>query len=329
MVRAKLLSKLAVAMALALLPPGIAAQAAKQAPLIGFAEPGAKGCKPTARTEALYRGLQEAGYSLGRNVKVDRRCYAQDEEMRSALRAFIAAKVDAIVVSAPLPALVARDLSREVPIVCASCGDPLDNGLVQSLSRPGGNVTGFASLSAELIGKRVKLLKDAFPRLTRIAAIINPDNPGTRTTLKALEDSGGALGLAIDRIEFRKLDDLERALRALAGSGAGAILLQDDPYLFASRRQIGAVAQQLGLASSAGNIEFAEEGGLMAYGPDRLDLHRRSGLYVGRILNGARPGDLPFEQPAKFELVLNLRTAKAIGVTPSRAVLLQATRFIE
>ena len=310
-------------------PNPAAAQATKKIPRIGFTEGGTAQCKPTARFESFYSGLRDLGYTVGSNIDIDRRCYANGDEMRKVLRNFVAAKVDVIVVNAPLPALTARDLTPGIPIVCYSCGDPLGNGLVSNLGRPGGNVTGFASLSAELIGKRLGLLKEAIPGISRVVALINPDNPGTRLTLKALEDAGATLGLAIARVEFRAADQFDRVLKAAAATGAGAILIQDDPFATSSAKQIADLALRLRLPTSAGVIEHAENGALMAYGPDRNDLVRRAAVYVDRILKGAKPGDLPFEQPTKFELVINLKTAKALGLKIPQSVLLQTTRVIE
>ena len=236
--------------AIAAAPLAVVAQPAKKMPRIAFAESGAAECKLLSRSESFYRALRELGYVFGTNINVDRKCYANSDEMRKVLRDFVVSKVDVIVVGAPLAALTARDLTQEIPIVCASCGDPLGNGLVTSLARPGGNVTGFASLSAELIGKRLEFLKDALPGISRVAAVINPDNPGTRLTLKALEDAGGTLGLTIVRVEFRALDRFDRVLKAAAATGAGAILIQDDPYVSPQGKLIADVALKLRLPTS-------------------------------------------------------------------------------
>jgi putative tryptophan/tyrosine transport system substrate-binding protein len=315
---------------LMLVTPKLAvAQPAGKVPRIGLTTAGPADCKLSLRDESLYRGFRDFGYVIGRNIRIDRKCFGNAEEARRILAGFVVAKVDVIMVGAPGPAIMVRDMTRDIPIVCWSCGDPLDNGLVASLSRPGGNVTGLASLSAELIGKRLGLLKEAIPRISRVAAVINPDNPGTRPTLKALDEASRILNLEILRVEFRTLDDFERVLRSAAEMGAGALLLQDDPLVYARRKQIAELALKLRLPASAGLNELVDEGLLMSYGPDRNDMLLRSAGYVDRILKGTKPGDLPFEQPAKFDLNLNLRTAKAIGVAFPSSILVQATRVIK
>ena len=310
-------------------PLVVLAQPGKSIPRIGVAVVGYSACNHNPRLESLYSGLRDLGYVIGSNLEVDCKGYADSSDMRKVLSGFVAAKVHVIVAGGPQPAKVARDLTRDIPIVCPSCGDPVGNGLVASLRRPGGNVTGFASLSAELIGKRLGLLKEAAPRIPRVAALISPDNPGTKLTLKALDDAGRALGLTIVRVEYRAIDDLDRVLEAVAATGAGAILIQDDPFLFVHRKRIADFALKHRLAASAGLTEFTDEGVLMAYGPDRNDMYRRTAGYLDRILRGTKAGDLPFEQAAKLDFVVNLKTAKAIGLAIPESILIHATRIIE
>ena len=244
--------------------------------------------------------------------------------MRNVLREFVNRKVDVIFVGAPAMALAARAATGEIPIVCGSCGDPLENGLVANLARPGGNITGLASQSAELIGKRVELLREAVPRVTRVAALLNPDNPGTRATLKALDEAGRALGIQIHRVEFRNVGELDKAFRSAATGGATAVLVQDDPHALAGRIQIAEFALRHRLPAVAGVPEYAEAGALIAYGPSRIDLYRRAAAFVDKILKGAKPGELPIEQPTKYDLIINLKTAKAIGLTIPQSVLQRA-----
>jgi putative ABC transport system substrate-binding protein len=290
---------------------------------------GPKECPSDRRLESLHGELRSLGYVIGKNLVLDRRCFTNADEMRKLLNDFISERVDAILVPGPGPALAARALTREIPIVCASCGDPLDNGLVTSLARPDGNVTGFASLSAELIGKRLALLKEAIPNVSRIGALINPDNPGTRATLKALDDASKRLNVRIERIDYRALGDLENAFKTAASTGLGAIIVQDDPFATANAKRIADMALAFRLPASAGVLESAEAGLLMSYGVNREDLYRRMAGYIDRILKGTRPGDLPFEQAEKFDFIVNLKTAKAIGITMPQSVLVQATRVIQ
>jgi putative ABC transport system substrate-binding protein len=318
----------ALVMFLSGVPLAADAQSAGNVPTVGYFLPGPPQCRLAPRDEAFYQGLRDLGHIPGKNITVDRRCFRTSDEMRSLLREFVNRKVDVIFVGAPALAMAARAATTEIPIVCGSCGDPLENGLVASLARPGGNVTGLASQSAELIGKRVELLKAASPRVARIAALLNPDNPGTRLTVKALDDAGRALDLEIQRVEFRNVGELDQAFRSAATGGATALLIQDDPHALAARVQIAEFAVKHRLPAVAGVPEYAEAGGLIAYGPNRVALYRRAATFVDKILKGAKPGDLPIEQPTQYDLIINLKTAEAIGVTMPSSLLSQANRVI-
>jgi putative ABC transport system substrate-binding protein len=232
-------------------------------------------------------------------------------------------------VGSPAQAFAARAASKSIPIVCGSCGDPVDNGLVASLARPGGNVTGLASLSAELIAKRVELLKETIPGLSRVAVLLYPGNPGTRLTLRALDVAGGALDIEAHHLEVRNAADFEKVFQLAATAGAGAVLVPDDPLSVNERTRIAELALKHRLPAVAGHTQIAEAGVMMAYGPNRIDLYRRAATLVDKILKGAKPGDLPIEQPTKFELVINLKTAKALGVAIPQMVLLRADQVID
>jgi len=286
-------------------------------------------CKPNLRYEAFRRGLAQAGLVPDKNIRIERRCYRNATEMQALLREMIDARMDVVVVGVPAAAIAARRITRETPIVCVSCGDPLDFGLVESLARPGGNVTGIASLSAELIGKRLELLKQVVPQATRLAAFINPDNPGTQANLRALDRGAPALGYAVQRYDFRKPDDFEPAFRAAAAAGMHAVLVQDDPFSAAGAKAIGQLSLKHRLPVIAGIPELADAGALVAYGPDRHELHRRAAFFVDKILHGTRPGDLPIEQASTFDLVINARTAAALGVPLAQVLLSRASRVIQ
>jgi putative ABC transport system substrate-binding protein len=309
--------------------PAALAQPAGNMPRVVFLSAGASDCKPSVRDEALRQGLVDLGYLPGKTITYERKCYRNAAEMRARLTDTIASKADIIVAGVPAAAIAARGATRDTPIVCVSCGDPLDYGLVASLARPGGNVTGLASLSAELIGKRLELLKQVAPAVTRVAALLNPDNPGTRANLRALDQAGAALGYDIRRFDFRKVDDFADAFRAAAAAGAGAVLVQDDPFSFAGRAQIAELGLKHRLPVIAGVPDIAEAGALIAYGPDRVDLHRRAASFVDKILRGIKPADLPIEQPSTFDLVVNLRTANALDVPLSQSLLTRASRVIQ
>ena len=314
---------------LILMPRAVEAQQPGKVPRVGYLGVGPPECKLNPLSEAFYQGFRDLGYIPGQNITVDRRCHSTADEMRKVLSEFVDRKVDVILVGNPAAALAARTATRDIPIVCGSCGDPLENGLVASLARPGGNVTGLASQSAELIGKRLELLREAVPGVSRVAALLNPDNPGTRSTLRALDSAGRAAGIEIQRVEFRNVGDFETAFRSAATARADAVLIQDDPYAFAGRMRIAELALKHRLPAVAGLPDSAEAGALMVYGPSRIDLFRRAAGFIDKILKGAKPADLPIEQPTKYDLVINLKTAKALGLTIPQTLLLRADQVIE
>jgi putative ABC transport system substrate-binding protein len=303
------------------------AQPAKM-PRIAFLYQTAGACKPDGRYNAFEQGLRDLGYVPGRTITIDFRCHAKPEEMRAIATEAVRNKVDVIVVGTPAMAMAARAVTGEVPIVCGSCGDPIDNGLVANLARPGGNVTGLASLSAELMGKRLEVARELAPGVKRIAVLINPDNPGTRANIDALNEAARSLGLELSYAEFRSAAEVQRAFGEAAALRPGVVLVQDDPYALVGRAQIAALGIQHKLPTIAGTIEAGEAGVLVVYGPNRQDLFRRAAGFADRILKGAKPATLPFEQPSKFELVVNLKTAAALGITMPPALVLRADRTI-
>jgi putative ABC transport system substrate-binding protein len=304
------------------------AQPAGKVPKVGYLRLANEPAE-SRRHEGFARGLRDLGYVPGQSIVVDVRDYTTNDQLRQALNDFVRLKVDVIFVGPPVVAMAAKQATGAIPIVCGTCGDPVENGLAASLSRPGGNVTGLASLSADLIGKRVELMKELFPSVSRLAVFVYPANPGTRATLSALDAAGRTLRIELQRVEIRGAGDFENAFRAVATGGAGGVVLQDDPLTRSARAQIVQLALKHRLPVSTGLLEVAESGALIAYGPDRVDLYRRAAGLVDRILKGAKPADLPFEQATKFELVLNLTTAKALGVTIPQSFLLRADRVIE
>jgi putative ABC transport system substrate-binding protein len=306
-----------------------AAQPSATVPKVGYLGFLGEPVEGSPLREAFVRGLREAGYVPGRNIVVEVRRYATDDELRQGLSEFIRLKTDVIFVGPPFAARVATQMTKAIPIVCGSCGDPVENGLAASLARPGGNVTGLASLSAELIGKRIALLKELYPGMSRLAVFIFPANPGTPPTLKTLDAVGRNLGIEMQRVEIRNARDFDNGFRSAVTAGARAVVLQDDPLTRALRVQIAELALKYRLPVSTGVLEVAEAGAFMAYGPDRMEMTRRAATFVDKILKGAKPGDLPFEQASKLELVLNLKTAKALGVTIPPSFLLRANRVIE
>jgi putative ABC transport system substrate-binding protein len=309
--------------------PPAHAQPAGKVPRIGYL--GFPNEPPDASPwrEAFVRGLRDLGHVPAQSVLVEVRRYTTEDQLREALNDFARLEVAVIFVGPPFAARAARRAVKDIPIVCGSCGDPVENGLATSLARPGGNVTGLASLSAELIAKRLELLKELLPGISRVAVFLFPTNPGTRPTVKALGVAGKALHLEMQRIEIRSAADFEEAFRSAARGGAQAVVLQDDPVTRSVRTEIAALALRHRLPVSTGIPEVAEAGALVAYGPDRVEMFRRAAGFADKILKGAHPADLPFEQAAKLDLVLNLRTARSLGVAIPQSFLLRADRIID
>jgi putative tryptophan/tyrosine transport system substrate-binding protein len=284
-----------------------------------------------ARLEAFRHGLHELGYREGQNLAIEYRWAEGREDHLSALAAdLVRLRVDLIVTQGTLATLVARRTTATIPIVFAVAGDPLGAGLVASLARPGGNVTGLAVMGSEMTAKRLELLREVVPTVTRIAALWNPGNPSSIPELKETETAARALGMQIQSVEVRDARMLDRAFTAMARERARAVIVLSDSMLFGQRKQIADLAAQKRLPGIAWTREFAENGGvLMVYGPDVAEMHRRAATYVDRILKGTKPGDLPVEQPTKFELVINLKTAKALGLTIPPSLLRRADEVIQ
>ncbi len=238
-------------------------------------------------------------------------------------------EVDVIVTTTTVGAQAARVATRTIPIVLAVVNDPVAGGLVVSLARPGGNITGLSLVSPELGGKRLQLLKEVLPGLSRIAVLSYPTNLTLATQVRELEAAARALGVTLQILEVRSAGDFESAFEAAIRGRAGAILTLDDPLPYNSRTRIIELAAKSRLPSMSGFREFVDAGGLMSYGPSLPDLSRRAATYVDKILKGAKPGDLPIEQPTKFELVINLKTAKTLRLTIPQSLLLRADGVIE
>jgi putative ABC transport system substrate-binding protein len=309
--------------------PGAAAHAQEhqvgKAYRIGFLRAGQP---PKAWVEAFQQGLRERGYVYGQNVVVEFRFTDGSlEQLPRLADELVRLKVDVIFASGGPPALAAQKASTSVPIVFAGVTSPVEIGLIRSLGRPGGNITGLAFNAADLAGKRLELLRELVPKVRRVAVLWDASNPTNPMQLKGAEDAARTLGLQLQPVPVRGPNDLDSAFKAMRGADS---LLQLDSPLFTTHR-----ARVVGLAATSrvpavyGFPETAEAGGLMSYGPDIPDIYRRAATYVDKILRGAKAGDLPVEQPAKFRFVLNIRTAKALGLTIPPALLLRADQVIE
>ena len=282
--------------------------------------------------EAFLQGLQHLGYVAGRNVVIEYRDPEGKYEQLPALAAeLVALKVDVIVVSGTRMALAAKQATNTIPIVFVTV-DPVTSGLVSSLARPGGNLTGLASLIPDLVGKCLELLNQAVPRVSRVAVLWPPGALGERTEknmLTGADEAGRALGVRLQFVEARRPADLDRAFSEMTRGRVGALAVLPSTILVRERRRLVDLAAKNRLPAIYTQTEFADAGGLMAYGPNAADLHRRAATYVDKILKGAQPADLPVEQPTKFELVINLKTAKALGMTIPPSLLARADQVIE
>jgi putative ABC transport system substrate-binding protein len=284
--------------------------------------------------EAFLQGLRDLGYVEGRNVVIEYRDAEGKSERLPALAAeLVALKVDVIVAPSTPAALAAKQATRTLPIVFTGATDPVTDGLVTTLARPGGNVTGLSTTTApEILGKRLELLKQAVPGVTRVAVLWQPGSQGERTNkdmLKGAEVAARALGVRLQVVEVRGPAEFERAFSDMTRARAGALTPVGGSPFFNERRRLVDLAAKNRLPAVYSNREFVDAGGLMAYGANIADLFRRAATYVDKILRGAKPADLPVEQPTKFEFVINLKTAKALGLTIPPSLLLRADEVIQ
>jgi putative ABC transport system substrate-binding protein len=280
--------------------------------------------------EALRQELNKLGWTEGKNIAFEYRFGEQKNERLPELAAdLVRLKVDLIVVAAQTPALVAKNATTTIPIVFASTGDPVGAGLVASLARPGGNVTGLSNLATELNTKRLEVLKDAVPKLARDALLLPAGGTGGTVQVKALRPAAVALKLKLDEIEA-EIDrkGLESAFQTAKQKQVDAIMTHSNPRFFAERKRIVELTGKYRLPAIYFQKEFVDEGGLMSYGADFEDLYRRAAVYVDKILRGAKPADLPVEAPMKFEFVINLKAAKQISLTIPVRVLERANQVI-
>ncbi len=302
------------------------AQQPKKVPRVGILR---LGSPPDPFVEAFRQGLRDLGYMEGKNILIEYR-YAEGKSDRlpNLAAELVRIKSDVIVTADTPPIRAVKNATREIPIIMGNVADPVAAGLVASLARPGGNITGLSNLAPELDGKRLELLKETLPIVTRVAWVWDPGNPGLTVRLKQMQAASQALGLKLQALEVRNPEELESAFKAALREHAGALLV---PAVMVSsyRRQIVDFAEKKRLPLIYDTREFVEQaGGLMSYGPDFSDLWRRAAWYVDKILKGAKPADLPVEQPTKFELVINLKTAKQIGLTIPPNVLARADKVI-
>ena len=281
--------------------------------------------------DAFKQGMRDRGYVEGQHIVFERRLGdGKSERVREAAAELVRMNVDLIVTSTDQGIAAVKQQTQTIPIVMANSTDPVGTGFVASLARPGGNITGNSAMSPQLSGKRLELLREVVPTLSRVAILWNPDIRGAVIDYRETETAARSLHLQLQSVEVDQANNLDRALSAVTAGRAEALIVPAvSPLLFANRRQIVSFAQKTRLPSVYGTKDFADAGGLMAYGPNAADQWRRAGTYVDKILKGARPAELPVEQVTKFELIVNLRTAKTLGLTIPPSLLARADQVIE
>ena len=310
-------------------PLQIHAQQSRKIPRIGVILPGAP-ASFSLRTKAFLDGLRELGYVEGRTIEIEWKWGDDQLDILSGLAVdLVRSNVDVIVTGGTSAAKALEAATRTIPIVMAIVADPVAAGLVDSLARPGANATGFSIVAPELGTKRLQLLNEIAPNLSSIAVLSNSKNPQSKIEMKEMRTAAQAMGLQLHPAEISSEDDLENAFLVMNKVGAQALIVLTDPILFSQRKRIIDLASKYKLPAVYSFQGFVEEGGLLSYGPSDVDLFRRAAGYVDRILKGAKPGELPVEQPTKFDLYVNLRTAKTLGLTMPESFLSRADKVIE
>jgi len=316
--------------ALLSIAPFVGAQQPKKIAKIGVLFPSTSAAA-SHLLDAFKQGLRELGYIEGKTFVLELRYgEARTERISDLARELVGLKVDMIVTGTDVAIAAVKRETQTIPIVMGNSSDPVGTGFVASLARPGGNITGVSSISPELSGKRLELLREVVPGLSRVAFLWNPDVRGAVLDYNETEGAARSLGLQVQSVEVVRAEDFDRAFSAVTKERAQAFIMPAaNPVGFVNRGQIASFAQKNRLPSMYAQSEYVEAGGLMSYGPSTADLWRRAATYVDKILKGRKPADLPVERPMKFELVINLKTAKQIGLTIPPEVLFRATKVIK
>ena len=305
------------------------AQRPKKVPTIGYLTSGSPSSS-RANRDAFRQGLRDLGYIEGQNISIEYR-YAEGKEHRLPELAadLVQLKVDVILVGGSQAISAVKNATATIPVVMGASSDPVGTGFVASLARPGGNITGLTLLSPELSGNRLELLKEIVPQVSRIAALSHSANPASAFMLRETREAARSLGVQLQILEVRGPDEFDNAFEAAKKERAGALNVLSSAFLTAHRKKIVELAAKNRLPAIYNVQQYLEDGGLMFYGPNITDMFRRAAIYVDKILKGAKPANLPVEQPRKFELVINLKTAKQIGLTIPPSVLARADRIIK
>jgi ABC-type uncharacterized transport system substrate-binding protein len=307
----------------------LAARAQEKIPRVGFMG------NSTAALEAnlvgaFREGLRELGYEEGRNIGIEYRwANGQYERFPALVAELIAAKVDVIVTAGTPAALAVKKATATVPLVMVAVGDPVGTGLVPSLARPDGNLTGLSSVAPDLEGKRLELLREIVPSVSHIAVFFNSLNPFHVASMRQAQAAGKTLGIKVQQHDIRKSEDLDGAFAALRKERPDALLILADRVFLHNRQRMMDFTEEQRLPNVNAYKELVEAGGLISYGPSYEDMHKRAAIYVSKILKGAKPGNLPIEQPTKFTLVVNLKAAKALGISMPATVISRADEVIE
>jgi putative ABC transport system substrate-binding protein len=299
-------------------------QPAGKANRIGFLRVGPP---PRSFIEPFREGLRELGYVEGQSISIEYGVAESVAQLPDVAAELIRFKVDVLVASGTPSVLPAKNATSTIPVVFVAAIDPVATGVVTSLARPSGNVTGVTAVHTDITGKRLQLLKELLPKLSRVAFLVRATSPATAHYVKEAELAARILGIRLQILTVRDSDELEGAFRA--AQGASALLQVDDAMFTAHRTRVANLALKSHLPTISGLSEMVEAGGFMSYGPHYGDLYRRAAMQVHKILRGAKPVDIPVEQPTKFELVLNIKTAKALGLKIPQSILVQATKVIE
>jgi putative tryptophan/tyrosine transport system substrate-binding protein len=316
---------LLLASAILLAPLAAGAQQAGKVYRIGFLRAGRP---PSTFVEGFQQGLRERGYVDGQNVVIEYRFTEGSlDQLPQLAEELVRRNVNVILASAAPPAVAAQQVTSSVPIVFVGVIGPVELGLVQSLARPGGNITGLAISAADLAGKRLEFLREIVPTLRRVAVLWHPANPGNHVQMQVAEDAAQVLGVQLQRLPIQSPEDFEPSFKA--AQGADGLLQLDDSLFVAHRTRLAELAARGRLPAIYGFREFVDAEGLMSYGAHLPDLYRRAATYVDKILKGAKPADLPVEQPMKYEFVINMKTAKALGLTIPPVLLFRADEVIE
>ena len=308
-----------------------AAQPPEKVSRVGYISPGSPSDPVRLRRfEIFQQAMRDLGYVDGRNLSLEPRWAGNAYDRYPALAAdLVRLKVDIIVTLGGAATQAAQQATRSIPIVMSIVTDPLGSGLISGLAHPGGNVTGTSMMAPDLVPKQLELLKEVVPKLSRVALLWNPANPGSAAQLREAENVARATGLRLHVLEARDQREIDRAFVAMTREQPGALVVLADAIFINQRRQIADLAVKSRLPAVYGMSDYAEVDGLMIYGVNLPAMHRRAAIFVDKILKGAKPSDLPVEQPNVFELIVNLKTAKALGVTIPSSVLLRADQVIE